>query len=125
MLPAFSQYPFPPPACLDAKSYYGFASAIMVESMDNRKIISDQMCSFVLGDSPLKLMFLGRPRRSDSSWLLEKAISVHDEDLLLLSLALPTVSLLSIGLLADGYGAVVVTLSFLFSKNRARDAFRA
>lgn len=68
------------------------------------------MCSFVLGDSPLKLMFLGRPKRSDSSWLLEKAISVHDEDLLLLSLALPTVSLLSIGLLADGYGAVVVTL---------------
>jgi hypothetical protein len=82
------------------------------------------MCSFVLGDSPLKLMFLGRPKHSDSSRLLEKAISVHDEDLLL-SMALPTVSLLSIGLLADGYGAVVATLSFLFSKNRARDAFRA
>jgi hypothetical protein len=69
-------------------------------------------------------MFLGRPKHSESSRLLEKAISVHDEDLLL-SMALPTVSLLSIGLLADAYGAVVVTLSFLFSKNRASDAFRA
>jgi hypothetical protein len=42
-----------------------------------------------------------------------------------LALTLPNVSQLSNGLLADGYGAAVVTLSFLFSKNRARDAFRA
>jgi hypothetical protein len=80
-------------------------------------------------------------------------MSVHDD--LSLPLVLPNVSLLSSGLLADEYGAAVVTLqekharmrttsllrnrltaiyfilghefylSFLFSKNRARDAFLA
>jgi hypothetical protein len=66
-------------------------------------------------------MFLGR--HTDLSWLLDMAMPVHDD--LLFSMELPTVSLLSIGLLADEYGETVVTLSFRFSKNRARDAFRA
>jgi hypothetical protein len=92
----------------------------MAESMDTRRL-SDQICRFVLGDSPPKLMFLGR--HTDLSWLLDMAMPVHDD--LLFSMELPTVSLLSIGLLADEYGETVVTLSFRFSKNRARDAFRA
>jgi hypothetical protein len=68
----------------------------------------DQICSFVLGDSWLKLMFLGWPKHSDSSRLLERAMSVQDD--LSLALTLPNVSQLSNGLLADGYGAAVVTL---------------
>jgi hypothetical protein len=67
----------------------------------------DQICSFVLGDSSQKLMVLGWPNDNDSSRLLERAMSVQDD---LLSLALPIVSLLSSGLLANGYGATVVTL---------------
>ena len=59
-----------------------------------------QIRRFVLGHSPLKLMmFLGRPKHGDLSRLLEKAMPVYDD--MLLPLALPTVSLLSIGLLAD------------------------
>lgn len=53
-------------------------------------------------------MFLGWPKHSNSSRLLDRAMSVHDD--LSLALPLPSVSLLSSGLLADGYGAVVVTL---------------
>jgi hypothetical protein len=48
----------------------------------------------------MKLMFLGCPKHRESSWLLERAMSVHDD--LSLALPLPNVSLLSIGLLADG-----------------------
>jgi hypothetical protein len=51
-------------------------------------------------------MFLGR--HTDLSWLLDMAMPVHDD--LLFSMELPTVSLLSIGLLADEYGETVVTL---------------
>jgi len=92
----------------------------MAESMDTGRL-SDQICRFVLGHSPIKLMFLGR--HTDFSRLLEMVMPVSDD--LLFSMELPTVSLLSIGLLPDEYGATVVTLSFRFSKNRARDAFRA
>jgi len=53
-------------------------------------------------------MFLGWPKHSDSSRLLERAMSVQDD--LSLALTLPNVSQLSNGLLADGYGAAVVTL---------------
>ena len=66
----------------------------------------DQICSFVLGDSSLKLMMLLGccPKHRDSSWLLERAMSVHEDLSLALALALPlpNVSLLSSGLLADG-----------------------
>jgi hypothetical protein len=65
----------------------------------------DQICSLVLGDSSLKLMMLlGCPKHRDSSWLLERAMSVHEDLSLALALALPlpNVSLLSSGLLADG-----------------------
>ena len=84
-----------------------------------------QICNFVLGNLSLpKLMFLGCPKIIDSSPLwLDGAISVHDD--LLGVLALPKVSLLSNGLFDDGYGTALDTLSFRFSKNRARDAFRA
>jgi hypothetical protein len=50
-------------------------------------------------------MFLGR--HTDFSRLLDMAMPVHDD---LFSMELPTVSLLSIGLLDDEYGATVVTL---------------
>jgi hypothetical protein len=53
-------------------------------------------------------MFLGWPKHNESSRLLERVMSVHDD--FSLALALPKVSLLSIGLLADEYGAAVVTL---------------
>jgi hypothetical protein len=76
----------------------------MAESMDTGRL-SDQICRFVLGDSPPKLMFLGR--HTDFSRLLNMAMPVHDD---LFSMELPTVSLLSIGLLDDEYGATVVTL---------------
>jgi len=104
----------------ERKSFYGFASNRMAESMDAGRL-SDQICRLVLGHSPLKLMFLGR--HTDLSRLLEMVMPVHDD--LLFSMPLPFVSLLSIGLLPDEYGATVVTLSLRFSKNRARDAFRA
>jgi hypothetical protein len=79
-----------------------FASVSLDKSMNigHDQIRSDQICSFVLGDSWLKLMFLGCPKHRDSSWLLERAMSVHDD--LSLALPLPYVSLLSSGLLADG-----------------------
>ena len=94
--------------CLSAKKvFYGFASVSLDKSMDIR-VWPDQICSFVLGDSWLKLMFLGWPKHRDSSRLLERAMSVQDD--LSLALTLPNVSQLSNGLLADGYGAAVVTL---------------
>jgi len=84
-----------------------------------------QICNFVLGQaSVLKLMFLGWPKSKGSSpLLLVGAISVDDD--LVGALGLPLVSLLCSGLFDVGYGSTLVTLSFRFSKNRARDAFRA
>jgi hypothetical protein len=82
-------------------------SVSLNESMDTGQLL-DQICSFVLGGSWLKLMFPGWPKPNESSRLLERAMSVHD--VFSLALTLPNVSLLSIGLLADEYGAAVVTL---------------
>uniref|UniRef100_J3MXA0 Uncharacterized protein n=1 Tax=Oryza brachyantha TaxID=4533 RepID=J3MXA0_ORYBR len=96
---------FPSPR-LNAEDSCGFASVRLAESMNTGQS-TDQICSFVLGDSTQKLMVLGCPNDKDSSRLLERAMSVHDD---LLSLALPIVSLFSSGLFTDGYGATVVTL---------------
>lgn len=88
-----------PSSRLNAKAFHGFPSH---ESMDTARW-SDHICRFVLGGSPPKLMVLGRHTE-----LLEMAKPVHDD--LLFSMELPAVSLLSIRLLDDEYGATVVTL---------------
>lgn len=79
-----------------------------------------QICKSVLGTLLLlKLMFLESPMLA-GSWplLVDRAMSVPDD-------LLGALSLLSNGLLDDGYGTTVETLSFRFSKNRASDALRA
>jgi hypothetical protein len=106
---------------VNAKRYYTVLQSVSLnESMDIGQWLH-QICSFVLGDSWLKLIFLGWPKHSESSRLLERAMSVHDD--LSLLLVLPNVSLLSNGLLADEYGAAVVTLQEKHARMRTQLLF--